>query len=117
MFRYLNKKAQSTAEYVIVLGLIVAAVMVMQHEIKRAFQGRIKEAIDYVDDGGQKSGVVQFSGGQYEPGYIESDFDSKRNTDAREQMFTGGSLKRDLTIEHSEREGKQTIGLGEASTE
>ena len=42
-----HRKAQSTAEYVIVLGLIVAAVIAMQTYVKRGLQGRIRDAVDY----------------------------------------------------------------------
>jgi len=117
MLRYLDRKAQSTAEYVLILGIIVGAVMLMQHEVKRAFQGRIKEAIDYTDQGGQKDGVVQFSGIQYEPGYVESNFDNTRNSAVNERMLTGGATEKTITQEHSVRKGHQTIGLGEAETE
>ncbi len=117
MLRLFNKKAQSTAEYVIVLGLIIAAVIAMQTYIKRGFQGRIKEAVDHVDESGQAAGAVQFSGRQYEPYYLESEFDTTRNSQDREEMLTGGAVKRTLTQELSERHGHQTIGLGRASNE
>lgn len=77
MFIYLNKKAQSTAEYVIVLGLIVAAVVAMQTYVKRGLQGKMKDATDYNDPSAR--GV--FTTKQYEPGYVQSSFQDVRSSD------------------------------------
>lgn len=41
-----NKRAQSTAEYAILIGLIVAAAVGMQTYIKRGLQGRARDATD-----------------------------------------------------------------------
>jgi len=112
MLRLKNKKAQSTAEYVIVLGLIVAAVVAMQTYIKRGFQGRIKDAVDYVDNAGQTN-VVSFSGNQYEPYYLSSNFDSTQNVDTREVLSTGGAVNRYTDQEDRTRKGSQTIGKTE----
>lgn len=112
MFRFLNKKAQSTAEYVIVLGIIVAAVMAMQTYIKRGFQGRMKQAVDFVDNGGQSgNNVVTFTDLQYEPYYLTSDFSSQRTSNESETMTAGGggALGR-TTNEDSSRIGNQILG-------
>ncbi|OGX45733.1 MAG: hypothetical protein A3G38_02000 [Omnitrophica WOR_2 bacterium RIFCSPLOWO2_12_FULL_51_8] len=96
MFKINFQKAQSTAEYVIVLGLIVAAVVAMQTYIKRGLQGRIQEAVDYTDQGGQLDAAtaVQFTGAQYEPYYLRSQFSRTRNAYDVENLETsGGSVK------------------------
>ena len=85
----MNKRAQSTAEYVIVLGLIVAAVMAMQTYVKRGFQGRIKDAVDYTDAGGAGASSVNFATKQYEPYYLSSSFNSNRNSTDNENMADG----------------------------
>lgn len=112
MFVYLNKKAQSTAEYVVVLGLIVAAVVAMQTYIKRGLQGRMRNAVDYTDQGGQAADVVQFTGEQYEPYYLTSNFDNARNSDDTEDVQAGGAIGRN-SVEASRRSGQQTIGAVE----
>lgn len=109
MLRHRNNKAQSTAEYVIVLGLIVAAVVAMQSYIKRGFQGRIKDAVDYKGEGGV-NGVVSFTTNQYEPYYLSSTFDSVRSSNETEDLFEKGSVNR-TTEEFSNREGNQIIGV------
>jgi hypothetical protein len=105
MFIHLNKKAQSTAEYVIVLGLIVAAVVAMQTYVKRGLQGRIKDSVDYVDQGG----ATVFKTAQYEPYYIESSFDSNRQTDQTDELGEGGALTKNVARETNKRTGYQTI--------
>jgi hypothetical protein len=117
MFR--SKKAQSTAEYVIVLGLVVGVVIAMQTYIKRGLQGRVKEAVDFTDQGGQTvaTDVVQFSGNQYEPYYLESSFNSNRSSNENENLQTGGSVVKTLTSESSDRTGTQTIKLGTAAND
>lgn len=50
------RKAQSTAEYAILLSLVVAAALGIQNEVRRAIQSRIHDA------------AMELSGGkQYEP--------------------------------------------------
>jgi len=112
-----RKRAQSTAEYVIVLGLIVAAVMAMQTYIKRGFQGRIKSAVDYKEGNlqntvnqGQSQGVLNFNTTQYEPYYLTSSFDSERSSNETEDWAADnqGAASRTLD-ETSTRKGNQTI--------
>jgi hypothetical protein len=109
MLRNINKRAQTTAEYIIVLGLIVAVVVGMQTYIKRAFNSRIKDAVDFVDQGGQASQVVQFTGGQYEPYYLSSSFDSARSSTDTENLGQAGAVNRTVN-ESSTRTGQHTIG-------
>lgn len=59
MARYRNKKAQVTIEYAMVAICVVAALLMMQHYIRRAAQGRLREAADSI-------------GGQYDPKHIDS---------------------------------------------
>lgn len=106
MLRYQSRKAQSTAEYVIVLGLIVAAVMAMQTYVKRGFQGKIKDAVDYTDNGGTS---FSFKTGQYEPDYLSSSFNTNRSSSDTEDTVTGGGMNR-TTNDESTRTGSQSIG-------
>lgn len=52
MTRYRNiNKAQSTLEYAMAIACIVAALLAMQHYIKRATEGKLRDAADTI--GGQ----------------------------------------------------------------
>ena len=107
MFIYLNKKGQSTAEYVIVLGLIIGVVIAMQTYIKRGLQGRVKDAVDFTDQGAAGANVVNFTGAQFEPGYLKSDFTNVRSVKETEELQDEGAVNRTLASEMSNRTGKQ----------
>ena len=71
MFRKLlkNKKAQNTAEYALLISLVVAAIIAMQTFAQRALQGRIRDAAaGYMVQ--QTNGLGATS--QYEPYYLTS---------------------------------------------
>jgi hypothetical protein len=46
MRRRFSKKGQSTAEYAIVIALVIGALLGMQKYVKRGLQGRVKDALD-----------------------------------------------------------------------
>jgi hypothetical protein len=118
MFIYLNRKAQSTAEYVVVLGLVAAVAIAMQAYVKRGLQGRIKDAVDYVDNTGQTNGTgVQFTGDLFDPGYISSNFDTRRQSRERAEMQAGGGITTTTETEASNRTGKQVVNRGTANVE
>ena len=76
MFRKLirNKKAQQTAEYALLISLVVAAVIAMQTYAQRTIQARIRDASAYLTDATSALGRTN----QYEPYYLESDYDVLR---------------------------------------
>ena len=69
------KKAQSTAEYALLIALVVAAVIAMQTYAQRAIQGRIRDASQYLT--GQTSALGATN--QYEPYYLRSGYDIDRD--------------------------------------
>ncbi len=76
MFRKLvkNKKAQNTAEYALLIALVVAAVIAMQTYAQRTLQARIRGASDYLV--GQTTALGTTS--QYEPYYLSSNYEITR---------------------------------------
>jgi Flp pilus assembly pilin Flp len=77
MFKRLikNKKAQQTAEYALLISLVVAAVIAMQTYAQRTIQARIRDASQYM---AEKTGSLG-STNQYEPYYLETDYDVQRD--------------------------------------
>ena len=66
MFRWLNsRKGQNTAEYAILIGVIVAAAIAMQIYIRRGMQARIKDAVDQ-EIGSQGSSVQVLAPDQHQ---------------------------------------------------
>lgn len=55
----LNKKGQSTLEYAIIIAVVIAGLLVMQHYVKRGYEGRLKGASDEM---GQQYDPVSYSG-------------------------------------------------------
>jgi len=80
---------QSTAEYAIVIGLVLAAATAMQIYVKRGIQAKIKGVVDYQPD-------TMFTTGQYEPDYSASVMDTTRK--AKENVLTNeqGEVVREI---------------------
>jgi len=66
-----KKTGQSTAEYAIVIGLVLSAALAMQVYVKRGIQGKVKDASDaqVLTTNGLDFGVNSIKSGQYEPPY------------------------------------------------
>ncbi len=77
MFRKLikNKKAQNTAEYAILISLVVAGIIAMQTYAQRALQARVRDASTFLKNQTTELG----SSTQYEPYYLTTDYDIVRN--------------------------------------
>ena len=105
-----HKKGQNTAEYAILIALVVAAAVAMQTYVKRSWQGGVKFAVDKVK---KSDGVT----GQYEPYYLESDYAVDRlaykdtvETEADGKVIRDFGVEGDgLTAHEVQRSGSQTI--------
>lgn len=77
MFRKLikNKKAQNTAEYAILISLVVAGIIAMQTYAQRALQARVRDASTYL----KTQTTALGSAVQYEPYYLTTDYTVTRN--------------------------------------
>ncbi len=112
MMRLLKKAGQSTAEYAIVIALVVGALVVMQVYVKRGIQGRFKDTTDqYVEGlgadanwsqlGSTCASITYGSGGDYKQ--WEYDKLSGRRTrdtqqqDTVEERTAAGKINRNIT--------------------
>jgi len=100
----LMRKGQSTAEYAIVIGLVIAAAVAMQVYVKRSLQAKVKDAVDYSD-----SAATMLTTSQYEPYYSESIIDTTRSVLSKENTAVGGGVTRTLTKDEASRTGTQDI--------
>ncbi|MGA2775798.1 MAG: hypothetical protein ABSE81_07060 [Candidatus Omnitrophota bacterium] len=103
----LMRRGQSTAEYAIVIGLVIAAAVAMQVYVKRGLQGKIKVATDYTDS---DAASVVGNAGQYEPYYQSSDMTGTHTTSLTENTATGGAVTRTTGNDTSTRTGTSTVG-------
>lgn len=103
----LLRKGQSTAEYAIVIGLVIAAAVAMQVYVKRGIQAKMKQATDYRDAEDPVTGGLN----QYEPNYMTTtDMVSTRNAEENAVTSAGGQVVRTITGEDvSSKTGTQTI--------
>jgi Flp pilus assembly pilin Flp len=65
-----NRKAQNTAEYALLIALVVAGVIAMQTYAQRALQARVHDASQYMASTTNSIGNAT----QYEPYYLNSDY-------------------------------------------
>lgn len=91
------KKAQSTAEYAIVVGMVIAAVIGVQAYIRSAYQQKAKEAVGYFLDQTQNiagSTTVNITTYQdYQTSFLNR----------YDQMFETGNIQREIRNEYTER--------------
>ncbi len=112
MFRLKNKKGQNTAEYAILIALIVGAAVAMQTYVKRGLQGRVKDAVDSLASGTTGIGTTE----QYEPYYLESSYDVTTQSKQQEEYLAGGSVERTIAAGDEETR-RATGGYQEIKTE
>jgi Flp pilus assembly pilin Flp len=105
-----NKKGQNTAEYAILVALVIAAAVAMQTYVKRSFQGGVKYTVDKLND---KDGQGTAGTGQYEPYYLESSYTSQQEAyKDTEETKLGGETIRSFGVDGAKktvRYGTQTI--------
>ena len=97
-----NRKGQSTAEYAVLIALVVGAVVAMQTYVKRGIQGKIAGAVNSV----QIPGVI--APNQYEPYYASSDYNVNQDQQLHE-TYNAGDVTHD-GHQNVTRTGAQTEG-------
>lgn len=84
------------AEYSVCLALVLAALLGMQIYVKRGLQGRYKEVVDHAAK--QAANAAQFttSPKQYEPYYIQDQFNVSQSKITNERISYEGQATRDF---------------------
>lgn len=100
----LMRKGQSTAEYAIVIGLVIAAAVAMQVYVKRSLQAKVRDAVDYNDPA-----ATMLTTGQYEPYYLTSNMDNTRKESTTANTAAGGGVTRTVNEDEANRTGTQGI--------
>ena len=95
MFRR-SSRGQSTLEYVILLGFVVAALIAMGIYMKRGFQGKLRESTDQV-------------GEQYDPLKTASNFTTTTSMNQTEKVSAGGVSNTTVTSNTQNRSGSETV--------
>lgn len=102
-----NRKGQGTAEYAILIALVVAGAMAMQTYVKRSLSAGVKYAVDKVTVKSDKTPGTT----QYEPYYMVQSYETTSKTYAdSEETKDGGEVVRTYGVggsKKSERTGFQ----------
>ncbi len=100
----LKKKGQNTAEFAILIALVIAGAIAMQTYVKRGFQGGVKYAVDKL-----KSKAPN-AAGQYEPYYLETSYQTTQSdyTDT-EETLEHGQISRNIADRTTSRAGYQRL--------
>lgn len=104
-----KRKAQSTAEYAILFGIIIGAVVAMQTYIKRGLQARVKDSTDVmtgVSGDPAATGKAIGKRNQFEPYYYSEEGYSK------ESQRTQGSTKQETLGTGESRSVDETMNAG-----
>ena len=116
MFRKLKgkKKGQNTAEYAILISLVVAAVIAMQTYVQRGLQSRMRGAVrEYlVGETAELGDTVQ-----YEPYYLETNFNVLRESEQVVRLDNGLTGQFGTANITREDEGFQKFGYGTGYSE
>ena len=80
-----NRKAQNTAEYALLIALVVAGVIAMQTYAQRAMQARIRDAALYLKNSTEQIG----NDTQYEPYYLVSNYTVDTNSIENKRLGAG----------------------------
>jgi Flp pilus assembly pilin Flp len=102
----INRKAQNTAEYALLIALVVAGVIAMQTYAQRALQARIHDASQYMANIDSNASIGLGSNTQYEPYYMNSSYIV--NTDSVENKRLGKNLVGADSSSNRTRSGSQT---------
>ena len=98
-----NRKGQHTAEYALLIALVVAAVIAMQTYAQRAVQARIHDASQYMEN--QTSSIGTST--QYEPYYMNSSYTVATNSEDQ-KILAAGQGAQTYSTSNRETSGSQT---------
>lgn len=115
-----GKQGQSTAEYLVVLALVLAAVTAMQVFGERTVKAKIFGAWNKYANTGAAGDGVNFlqTTKQYEPYYVKEDQTISQNQNVKTDIAIGGRVNRVVNQTVSRTGASNTLGtanLGDAN--
>lgn len=112
-----GRLGQSTAEYALLFGVAITAIVAMQVYVKRGMNARFKDATDSATDAVWaklgNGGAPPKEATQYEPYYTSSSYAVDQKADRVDHMETGGIVKKTGIDESTKRTGSQTTGIAQ----
>jgi len=96
-----NKKAQNTAEYAILISLVVAGIIAMQTYAQRALQGRVRGAAQYLQCQTTELGNTL----QYEPYYVDTNYNIVNDSKTERTLGEGQDGRTEDTVRTRAKDG------------
>ena len=98
-----KRQGQTTAEYAVVIGVAIAAVVAMQVYVRRGLQAKMKGTADYFSTQGANGAATNK---QYEPYYTQSNYAVTQNRSSVDKVEAGGAVNRTGITETTQRSGE-----------
>lgn len=92
----LKKKAQTTLEYAILIGIIAAALVTAQIYVKRGYEGKLRSGADSM-------------GQQFSPEHSTYNYVTNSESDTQE-VIEGGTTTTTIHKQKSDRSGSESVG-------
>jgi len=98
-----NRKAQNTAEYALLIALVVAGVIAMQTYAQRALQARIRDAAHFMVTSNETNAIGNTQ--QYEPYYLASSYNIDRESSEIVTMNNKDSANKQVISNRARQSG------------
>jgi len=98
-----NRKAQSTLEYALIIGVVVAGLLLMQHYVRRGLAGKYKSSSDDL-------------GEQFEPAKYTATFTVGQTSNVKQAVADRVAATTHNTVQQSVKTGTESVaawGAGE----
>lgn len=92
-----NRKGQSTVEYALIIAVVVAGLLLMQHYVKRGYAGRLKSASDDM-------------GEQFDPNAYSASFAINQTSNVQQTVNARVTETKHLTDQVSTKTGNEAVG-------
>jgi Flp pilus assembly pilin Flp len=92
-----NKVGQNTAEYALLIALVVAGVIAMQTYAQRSLQARVRDASQYLVRETTNTAIGLNGTDQYEPYYQQSNYEISRESVENTRLAPGLVAKDTVT--------------------
>jgi hypothetical protein len=92
-----KRKGQSTLEYALIIAVVVGGLMVMQHYVKRGYQGKLKSSADDM-------------GTQFDPLSFSSTINVSQYANVTQTVENGETTTTQQADQYNKRTGNETQG-------
>jgi hypothetical protein len=87
-----NRKGQNTAEYAILISLVIAGIIAMQTYAQRALQARVRDGSQFMVENTSGIGATD----QYEPYYLDKTMNNTLDSTEGRNLAAGGTSENTL---------------------